>query len=239
MEQRRAARDRRRKLDETKEARREKAWYEPPYLTLEQIAAIVAASERAAAAKKSPLIQRAMAQRDGTCFLLMFYCALRNSEAAGLDMDDYDPRRQRLWVERSKGSNSQNYRLSAECIASLEKWISWRRKVGIQSGVLFTSRSSTRGGRLAPDNIAARFKHWAGVANVKLPRGKSGHLLRHSCGMYLASRLQAPLEDAQRWLGHRSHRSTLIYYHYDDAAMEALAKRIMASADKLSIKLYA
>lgn len=114
--------------------------------------------------------------RDRTLVKILYYCALRRSEAAALDVRDLDLGARRLFVRNGKGEKERIVPISRDLISDLFILIGSRR-----AGPVFVSQ---KGGYLDPTRInaiVAQAGEQAGLRNPN-PRRKhiNPHLLRHS-----------------------------------------------------------
>src|ERR1035438_9212165 len=74
--------------------------------------------------------------RDRALFRLMYHAGLRASEVGILQLRDYNPRTERIFIHRLKGSNSREHHLCREETRVLHAWLKVR---GPWLGPLFPS----------------------------------------------------------------------------------------------------
>lgn len=150
--------------------------------------------------------------RDRTLLLLMFRHGLRVGEACLLKWDAVMLDERAIAITRLKGSTSGVHRLQPDELVGL---LEMRE---LYPGYhLFMNE---RGEPLKPDTIEKMIKA-AGV-KAKLPLPVHAHMMRHSCGYFLAEQ-GLPTRDIQEYLGHRNIQHTVRY----TAANPARFDRIM------------
>jgi integrase len=138
-------------------------------------------------------------------------CGLRAAEVSGLDLADFDPAQQTLWV-RGKFGHERVVPVPAEVLQALDAYLSVR---GLRAGPLVqaTDRNRQRPDRrVSPARlsklVAARMAD-AGVHRRAWDR-KTGHALRHTCARDVLDACR-DLPMVQQMLGHRSLATTGIY----------------------------
>jgi integrase len=99
---------------------------EPPYLQFEEIARLFTVIE-------SP--------RDRAIFRLAYHAGLRASEVGRLELRDYNPHTERIYVHRLKGSNSGEHHLVREESKALRAWLKIR---GAVPGPIFSATAARR-----------------------------------------------------------------------------------------------
>lgn len=149
-----------------------------------------------ASAKKS----HRHAARNHALVLTSYRHGLRVSEASGLRWRDVDLRGNRIHIHRLKGSISGVHPIYDEEIRALKRL----QRDGKPTFVF----ESERGTNLSPSGIrqlVAGLGRDAGFDFLLHP-----HMLRHSCGYYLANR-GWDTRTIQEWLGHKSIACTVLY----------------------------
>src|ERR1700709_24932 len=131
----------------------------------------------------------------------MFRHGLRVSEAVGFRRDEVDLDRARLWVRRLKGG------LSVEQPIAGDELRAFRRYLALRADALPWLFISERGQPLTRQSV--NYLLAAAAACAGLPPVHP-HMLRHSCGFYLANR-GYDLRLIQDYLGHRDPRHTVHY----------------------------
>jgi integrase len=139
--------------------------------------------------------------RDRTLLLLMFRHGLRAGEACLLKWDAVMLEERCIAISRLKGSNSGVHRLQPD---ELEALVRLRDRYS-GSYALFVNE---RGARLTTGAISKMMKRSGELADLPLP--VHPHMLRHSCGYYLAEQ-GLPTRDIQEYLGHKNIQHTVRY----------------------------
>lgn len=139
--------------------------------------------------------------RDRTLLLLMFRHGLRVGEAARLKWDAIMLDNQTISINRLKSSISGVHRLQPDEIEALKEL----RQIYPDSPLVLQNE---RGGELHHDAIARIVRRAGELAEIPLP--VHPHMLRHSCGYYLAEQ-GLPTRDIQEYLGHRNIQNTVRY----------------------------
>lgn len=151
--------------------------------------------------------------RDKTLFEVIYSCGLRISEAADLNVDDYQNNQVRVLGKRNKmrlvpvgevAQSSLHFYLEA-----IRPTLMSRAK---PSQALFVGR---RGQRLTRQAISKRFDEYASLAGLEM----SVHTLRHSFATHLLAN-GADLRSVQELLGHSDIQTTQIYTHLDSATLQ-------------------
>lgn len=139
--------------------------------------------------------------RDQTLILMMFRHGLRATEASNLRWDAISLEDASIYINRAKGSNSGSHRLQADEIESL-KLLRTKYPDG------FYVFQNERGGQLSESSIAKVVEATGKLA--ELPFNVHPHMMRHSCGYFLAEK-GLPTRDIQEYLGHRNIQNTVRY----------------------------
>jgi integrase len=161
------------------------------YLTFEEVKRLIQASELRG---RHPL-------RDQALLLLMFRHGLRASEAAALKWDAVMLDNKSIFIQRLKGSDSGNHPLQADEMSALQAL----RNRYPEGHYLFANE---RGAHLTAGAISKIVERCGELA--ELPMSTHPHMLRHSCGFYLAEKGWTT-RDIQAWLGHRNIQNTVGY----------------------------
>lgn len=138
--------------------------------------------------------------RDKTLLLLMFRHGLRAGEACLLKWDAVMFDERAIAITRLKGSNSGVHRLQQDELDILKEL-----KATSDSFQVFVGE---RGKGLTTSGIAKIIERCGEVAELPLP--VHPHMLRHSCGYFLAEQ-GLPTRDIQEYLGHRNIQHTVRY----------------------------
>lgn len=141
--------------------------------------------------------------RDHALVLVSYTHGLRVSEAIAARWQDFDLRVGVFHVHRLKGSISGDHPLRGAEIRALRQL----RRQGPASGEFVFA--SERGGRLSMRGVQKmieRLASRAGLGELHV----HPHMMRHSCGYYLADR-GVDLRVIQQYLGHKNIRHTVRY----------------------------
>jgi integrase/recombinase XerC len=149
-------------------------------------------------------------ERDRAIFELLYGCGLRNSELAGIELDDLDEANGVILV-RGKGKKQRYVPLEGAAAESLQKYREARQSLlnatGKSKRKLFINR---RGGPLTTRSVARIVKQ---IAVAKgLPSDIHPHTLRHAFGTHMLSE-GADLRAIQELLGHERLSTTQKYTH--------------------------
>jgi integrase len=162
-----------------------------------------------------------MSNRDRAMFRLMYHYGLRASEPGLLEMQDWDPVDQSLYIHRLKGSRSSRYRPVPIVVHALKIWL---RERGNEPGPMFPSRNrDPETGKNLPISRKQIFKRVREICKAAgIPRELAHpHALKHSCGTHLYEKGQDLLA-IQDWIGHKSAQNTRIYVDPSGRARDAV-----------------
>ncbi len=153
------------------------------------------------------LLRAAKKSRHGTrnhaMIMIAYRHGLRASEVVGLRWSDIDLERGTVYCWRAKGSRSSVHPLKRVETVALERLLRLRQqKTG---DFVFQSERGERMSRSAFWRVVTR----AGQ-RAELPVKAYAHLLRHSCGYYLANK-GCDLRLIQDYLGHKQIQNTVRY----------------------------
>ena len=156
--------------------------------------------------------------RDRAIFRLAYHAGLRASEVGELEMRDYNPRTDRVFVHRLKGSNSGEHHLCREEAKALKAWLKIR---GVDPGPIFISRKRRAISRKMLDVLMKKYGSLAMIP-AKL---RHFHVLKHSCATHLLSK-GFGVEQVQDWIGHANIQNTMIYARVTNSRREAMGKAL-------------
>ena len=174
------------------------------YLTRDEVASLLRA------AKKSPR----HGTRNHTMILLAYRHGLRATELVNLRVSDLDLRTGTIYCRRAKGSRSSLHPMKPDEVTALEKVL--RERESRATDHAFRSERAARMSRSAFWRIVSN----AG-ARAGLPVKAYAHLLRHSCGYFLANK-GCDLRLIQDYLGHKQIQNTVRYTALNPARFAGL-----------------
>lgn len=171
--------------------RKNKAYRSREYLTTKEVYQLISAAASRGRHK----------DRDRCLILLMFRHGLRASEAAELKWDAIMLEEAEISISRAKNSNDGTHQLQPDEVEALVKV----RELYPKSYFVFANE---RGEHITPDGISKIIERAAADAGLRIKAHP--HMLRHSCGYYLANQ-GVPTADIQDWLGHKNIQNTIKY----------------------------
>ncbi|WP_431130108.1 tyrosine-type recombinase/integrase [Flagellimonas flava] len=140
--------------------------------------------------------------RNHIMILMMYRHGFRVSELIDVRMTDLDMDSHRIYVRRIKKGLSTHQPMTGDEVRALKRYLRLRKKMGT-SDYLFLNERKEPFSRKALNYIME-------TASVKLGFRITPHMLRHSCGYYLADN-GTDLRTIQDYLGHRDPKHTVIY----------------------------
>jgi site-specific recombinase XerD len=156
--------------------------------------------------------------RDRAMFTLTYWRGLRAAEIGKLSLASFDAKAGRLKFARLKGSRGGNDLLSPTELKALRAWLKVR---GAKPGPLFPSN---RGSGISRFMVFRLFARYAEAANIPVTK-RHPHVLKHSIASHLVGKNVEVLK-IQRWLGHKSINSTLVYAHLGQSEQDELARSL-------------
>ena len=150
--------------------------------------------------------------RDHLLILAMFRHGLRVSEAIDLRRDEVDLDHARLWIRRLKNGLAVEHPIAGDELRAIKRYFCSRTDA---LPWVFVSEREQPLTRQSVNYLVAM-----AAERAKLPPVHS-HMLRHSCGFYLANR-GYDLRLIQDYLGHRDPKHTAHYTRVAGSRFEGL-----------------
>ncbi len=150
--------------------------------------------------------------RDHLLLLMMYRHGLRVSEAITIRLADLNMEQSRLWVRRVKKGLCVEQPVSGDEFRAIKRYLKLRTD---KLPWLFISERCQPLTRQSVNYIIRRSGKKAGLGDLH------PHMLRHSCGFYLANR-GYDLRLIQDYLGHRDPKHTVRYTRVAASRFEGL-----------------
>jgi type 1 fimbriae regulatory protein FimB len=150
--------------------------------------------------------------RDHLLLLMMYRHGLRVSETITLRLKALNLKQSSLWVKRIKNSLSTQQPVAGDELRAIKRYLATRED---KLPWLFVSERGQPMTRQAVNYIIAEAGKRAHLGHVH------PHMLRHSCGYYLANR-GVDFRTAQDFLGHRDPKHTTRYTRVAGRRFEGL-----------------
>ena len=158
------------------------------------------------------------------CMLSLIYSAgLRRSELLKMRISDIDSKRMQLCIKMSKGGKDRNVPLS-------ETILKWLRIYYLKYRPVNYLFEGQKGEQYSERSLALVLKKACSLAGIKKPVNL--HMLRHSYATHLLEG-GTDLRYIQELLGHKSSRTTEIYTHVSQKAIN----KIKSPLDNLQVKI--
>lgn len=154
-------------------------------------------------------------------FFTVYSCGLRLQEALNLEVSDIDSNRMLIHVHRGKGAKDRMVPLPVATLAVLREYWKAHRHPRFIFPAIGRSRSAPVDSPMAISSVQGAMKAAVREAGIT-KRNVRIHTLRHSYATHLLEE-GVNLRVIQRYLGHASIETTMVYLHltskgHDDAA---------------------
>jgi len=156
--------------------------------------------------------------RDRAIFQVAYRAALRASEIGMLQLREYDPKADKIFVHRLKGSNSGEHHLVREEARALRACLKVR---GSFPGPIFLSKQKRPIDRATLHLLMKKYGAAAGIP----PHLRHFHVLKHCCATHLLSK-GFGVERVQDWIGHANIQSTMEYAKVTNARRDDMAQQL-------------
>lgn len=154
--------------------------------------------------------ESALGLRDRAMLSVYYGCGLRRGEGVMLDVSDYLPERELLYVRYGKQYRERYVPITAGVKEDIGTYLRYGRVEQVRNPGEQALLLSERGTRLQGRSMSIRLRLLMEKAGIYREAGL--HSLRHSIATHLLERGMA-LEHISRFLGHRSIESTQVYTH--------------------------
>jgi len=180
-------------------------------------------------AEVGKIIRLAVPLRNQVYLYTVYSCGLRLNEALSLEVGDIDRNRMMLHVHRGKGARDRYVPLPARTLLAFERY--WR--MHRHEKLLFPAPG--RGGKVGagtaslamPDaTVSGAMRRAVKLSGIQ-KKHVSIHTLRHCYATHLLE-AGVPLPTIQRYLGHTSIVTTLVYVHLTAAGQKDAREKIDA-----------
>lgn len=156
--------------------------------------------------------------RNECIFKLAYYCALRVSEVALIQVDDFNNSRNEIYCRRLKGSLNNTIRIvDPDILRSVKRYLRT-----INNDTMFISQKGLPISRKTLDKL---MKKYCEIAKIKDKDKWHFHTLKHTRAVDLAE-IGLDLKEIQYWLGHKEISNTQIYFQFTSSQYETLYKKL-------------
>jgi integrase len=185
---------------------------------------LVASAYHLKPADVQKLLLQANNFRDRCLIKTLWWLGVRRSELINLDVRDFDKKRKRITVRKSKGSKTRVVPIiNDEYLSDLLLLIGGRK-----TGPVFLSNRNRAMSLRSVNRIVSNLGDQAGIVNPN-PRltHLNPHLFRHSIARFLKSK-RFSAEWIQNFLGHESYQTTMdMYGTLSIDEMQEVAERLL------------
>lgn len=146
------------------------------------------------------------------CLKMLYACGLRLQEGLWLSVNDIDASRKMLHIHNGKGAKDRYVPLADQTLEMLRKyWKSHRHPKYLFPGIV--KPGAARSSAMKPTEPSTIRKAMRNAVKASgIGKNASPHTLRHSYATHLLE-AGVNLRLIQRWLGHSSISTTMIYLH--------------------------
>jgi integrase/recombinase XerD len=174
--------------------------------------------------------------RQQVCLSTIYSCGLRIFEAVSLKVTDIDSPRRMIHIHGGKGAKDRYVPLPDSTLTLLRKyWIQHRHPQllfpALNSGSNNNGKRNTAS-HIGTASVQTAFKKAIQASQVVKP-GVTVHTLRHSYATHLLE-AGVNLPTIQRYLGHSSIETTMIYLHLTHQGQNDAYQRINQLMEKIS-----
>ncbi|ACB83978.1 tyrosine-type recombinase/integrase [Natranaerobius thermophilus] len=158
--------------------------------------------------------------RDITMFRIAYRCGLRASEVGLIQVSDFNPKMNELYVRRNKNSLNNTIRLDNKTARYLKKYIkSYQLK---ENEIMFKSQKRSP---ISRQNLDRIMKKYCEKAKIKDVTNWHFHVMKHSIAVHLAE-TGLDVKELQHYLGHRNIASTLVYFQFTTRQQDEMYQKI-------------
>ena len=169
-------------------------------------------------------IEPAVMIRDRALFELMYITGMRSGEILNLNISDIDFKKDEVLIRGGKGGKDRIVVMGQISKKYLHEYISKYRKVFLGSakddGAVFITKRFSR--RMTHGSLESQFRKYLKDSGIK--KKLSPHCIRHTAGTHILEG-GADIRYAQKFLGHKSIETTVIYTHFLTDSIKKLFRK--------------
>lgn len=172
------------------------------------------------------LLQCVQTLHNKTFLTTVYSCGFRLNEGLSLEVKDIDSQRNSVHVHRGKGAKDRYVPLPTNTLSMLRNYWKTHRHPRLLFPALGRSMRDGSGAKnpMARSSVQGAFRKAKTMAGIH-KQDVTIHTLRHSYATHLLDR-GINIRTIQRYLGHTSLETTMIYLHLTKAGQEDAAARI-------------
>ena len=161
-----------------------------------------------------------IAIRNEALFKVMYYCALRASEACIITPEDFNPINNQIYCRRLKGGINNTLRImDDDVLRSLKRHLRFNRP----EQFLFENQRDHK--ELSRKTLDRIMKSCCKDAHMKSTSKWHCHTLRHTRAIILAES-GFDVKELQYWLGHTEISNTMVYFRFTAKQQETMYRKI-------------